>query len=413
MLRKSDGIYNMTPTDFLKSAQELEGELIENRRWLHAHAETEFDLTETTAFVKERLEEIGCEYTDCGKCGISAVIGKTEGKTFLLRADMDALPINEESGLDFSCQQGKMHACGHDMHTAMLLGAAKILKQFENRLSGQVKLMFQPAEETLSGAKNMIENGILKNPSVDGAMMLHVMAGFPLKAGTVIIPEAGVGAPAADYFTINIQGKGCHGSTPHLGIDPITAAAHILIALQEFSAREMGVTDEGIITIGSFQGGSAGNVIADTAVLQGTLRAFDDNLRQNMKKRITEIAESVGNAFRTKACVSFGSGCPTLENNGDLVEFTEKTARDLLGDGLVVNASSFGSENTHKGGSEDFSYITKEVPSVMVALASGEPEKGYKYHQHHPKVSFDESVLKIGSALMAFNAFEWLKENKN
>ncbi len=396
----------------MKSAEGLESEIVENRRWLHAHAETEFDLTETVAFVKERLSEIGCEYTDCGKCGISALIGKKEGKTFLLRADMDALPVNEESGLEFSCKNGKMHACGHDMHTAMLLGAAKILKQLENDLSGQVKLMFQPAEEPLSGANNMIENGILKNPDVDGAMMLHVMAGFPLKAGTVIIPEAGVGAPAADYFTINIQGKGCHGSTPHLGIDPITSAAHILIALQEFSAREMGVTDEGVITVGSFQGGSAGNVIADTAVLQGTLRAFEDALRQNMKKRITEIAESVGNAFRTKVSVTFGSGCPTLENDGALVEFTEENARTLLGDELVVNAADFGKENTHKGGSEDFSYISKQVPSVMVALASGEPEKGYKYHQHHPKVIFDESALKIGSALMAFNAFNWLKENK-
>ena len=396
----------------MKSAEGLESEIIENRRWLHAHAETEFDLSETVDFVKERLSEIGCEYTDCGKCGISALIGKKEGKTFLLRADMDALPINEESGLDFSCKNGKMHACGHDMHTAMLLGAAKILKQFENELSGKVKLMFQPAEETLSGANNMIENGILKNPDVDGAMMLHVMAGFPLKTGTVIIPEAGIGAPAADYFTINIQGKGCHGSTPHLGIDPITSAAHILIALQEFSARETGVTDEGVITVGSFQGGYAGNVIADTAVLQGTLRAFDDDLRQNMKKRITEIAESVGKAFRTKVSVTFGSGCPTLENDGALVEFTEENARALLGYELVINAGSFGAENTHKGGSEDFSYISKQVPSVMVALASGEPEKGYKYHQHHPKVIFDESVLKIGSALMAFNAFNWLKDNK-
>ncbi len=403
----------MTAKDFLKTAESIENEITENRRWLHAHAETEFDLTETTAFVKEKLQEIGCEYTDCGKCGVSAVIGEKQGKTFLLRADMDALPINEESGLDFSCKEGRMHACGHDMHTAMLLGAAKILKQFENELSGRVKLMFQPAEETLSGANNMIENGILKNPDVDVAMMLHVMAGFPLKTGTVIVPAPGVGAPAADYFTINIQGKGCHGSTPHLGIDPITAAAHILIALQEFSAREMGVTDEGVITIGSFHGGTAGNVIADTAVLQGTLRAFDDKLRQNMKKRITEIAESTGNAFRTKVCVTFGSGCPTLVNDEKLVKSTEEYARELLGDKLVVNAESFGAENTHKGGSEDFSYISKQVPSIMVALASGEPEKGYKYHQHHPKVTFDETVLKIGSALLAFNAFKWLENNKN
>ena len=403
----------MTAKDFLKTAESIENEIKENRRWLHAHAETEFDLKETTAFVKEKLQEIGLEYTDCGKCGISAIIGKNEGKTFLLRADMDALPINEESGLDFSCGNGNMHACGHDMHTAMLLGAAKILKQFENELSGKVKLMFQPAEEILSGANNMIENGILKNPDVDAAMMLHVMAGFPLKTGTVIVPLPGVGAPAADYFTINVQGKGCHGSTPHLGIDSITAAAHILIALQEITAREMGVTDEAIITVGSFHGGAAGNVIAHTTDLQGTLRSFNDDLRQNIKKRITEIAENIGNAFRTKVTVTFGSGCPTLHNDENLVNSTEENLRSLLGDELVVNAKSFSTENTHKGGSEDFSYISKEVPSVMLALASGEPEKGYKYHQHHPKVVFDESVLKIGSAVLAFNAYKWLENNIN
>ena len=403
----------MTAKDFLEAVESIENEIKENRRWLHTHAETEFDLKETATFVKEKLQEIGLEYTDCGKCGISAVIGNKEGKTFLLRADMDALPINEESGLDFSCGNGNMHACGHDMHTAMLLGAAKILKQFENELSGKVKLMFQPAEETLSGARNMIENGILKNPDVDAAMMLHVMAGFPLKTGTVIVPLPGVGAPAADYFTINIQGKGCHGSTPHLGIDSITAAAHILIALQEINAREMGVTDEAIITVGSFHGGTAGNVIAHTTDLQGTLRAFNDDLRENIKKRVTEIAENIGNAFRTKVTVTFGSGCPTLHNDETLVNSTEENLRSLLGDELVVNAKSFSAENTHKGGSEDFSYISKEVPSVMLALASGEPQKGYKYHQHHPKVVFDESVLKIGSAVLAFNAYKWLKNNIN
>ena len=403
----------MTAKDFLETAESIENEIKENRRWLHTHAETEFDLKETTTFVKEKLQEIGLEYTDCGKCGISAVIGNKEGKTFLLRADMDALPVNEESGLDFSCGNGNMHACGHDMHTAMLLGAAKILKQFENELSGKVKLMFQPAEETLSGARNMIENGILKNPDVDAAMMLHVMAGFPLKTGTVIVPLPGVGAPAADYFTINIQGKGCHGSTPHLGIDSITAAAHILIALQEITAREMGVTDEAVITVGSFHGGTAGNVIAHTTDLQGTLRAFNDDLRENIKKRVTEIAENIGNAFRTKVTVTFGSGCPTLHNDESLVNSTEENLRSLLGDELVVNAKSFSAENTHKGGSEDFSYISKEVPSVMLALASGEPQKGYKYHQHHPKVVFDESVLKIGSAVLAFNAYKWLENNIN
>ncbi|MBQ8182674.1 MAG: amidohydrolase [Clostridia bacterium] len=400
----------MTAKDFLNCAESVENEIVENRRWLHAHAETEFNLCETVSFVKEKLQEMGYEYHDCGKCGVTATVGNgASGKTFLLRADMDALPVKEETKLPFSCEKGNMHACGHDMHTAMLLGAAKILKKFENEINGTIKLMFQPAEETLSGAKNMIDNGVLKNPDVSAAMMLHVMAGFPLKSGTVIVPVSGVGAPAADYFTINVQGKGCHGSTPQLGIDPVTAAAHILLGLQEISAREMGVTDEALVTVGSFHGGTAGNVIADSAVLQGTLRAFDDVIRDKIKKRISEIAEGIGCALRTKVTITFGSGCPTLTNDKELVSFTEKALVELLGEDGVINASAFGAENTHKGGSEDFAYISKEIPSVMLALAAGEPEKGFQYHQHHPKVVFDESVLKIGSAVLAFNAFKWLE----
>ncbi len=403
----------MTAETFLKDAKEIENEITENRRFLHSHAETGFELTETVAFVKEKLQEMGCECTDCGKGGVVALIGKGESDSvFLLRADMDALPIKENADLGFSCDTGNMHACGHDMHTAMLLGAAKILKKHESEIQGKVKFMFQPAEETLSGARNMIENGVLKNPDVNGAMMIHVLAGFPIKSGTVIIPNAGVGAPAADYFTINIQGKGCHGSTPHLGIDSLSVAAHILLGLQEISARELGVADEALLTIGELHGGTAGNVIADTAVMQGTLRAFDDKIRDKIKKRLTEISEGIGNAYHAKITVTFGSGCPTLINDENLVKEVEKNTKELLGAELVVNASTFGDENTHRGGSEDFSYVSKEVPTIMLGMAAGEPEKGFQYHQHHPKVTFDEGVLKIGSAVMAYNAYKWLENQK-
>ncbi len=404
--------WNMTPETFFNDANSIENELTENRRFLHSHAETGFELTETVAFVKEKLNEIGCECTDCGKSGVVALIGDGESdKVFLLRADMDGLPIKEKSDLGYACDTGNMHACGHDMHTAMLLGAAKILKKHESELKGTVKLMFQPAEETLSGAKNMIENGVLKNPDVDAAMMIHILTGFPIKSGTVIVPKPGIGAPAADYFTINIQGKGCHGSTPQLGIDSLSVAARILLGLQEISARELGVADEALLTIGSLHGGTAGNVIADTAVMQGTLRAFDDKIRDKIKKRLVEISENIGNAYHAKTTVTFGSGCPTLTNNEDLAKFVEKNTKELLGEEYVLNAASFGDENTHRGGSEDFSYISKEVPTLMVAMAAGEPEKGFKYQLHHPKVTFDASVLKIGSAVMAYNAYKWL-ENK-
>ena len=402
----------ITAKTILDEAIAIEKDVIEYRRFLHYHAETGFELPQTIAFIKEKLDEIGCEYTDCGKGGVVALVGEREqGKVFLLRADMDALPIQEKTDLDYSCDNGNMHACGHDMHTAMLLGAAKLLKKHENEINGQIKLMFQPAEETLSGAKNMIENGVLKNPDVDAAMMIHVLSGFPVKTGTVIVPVGGVGAPAADYFTINIQGKGAHGSTPHLGIDSLTIAARILLALQEIPARELSVADEALLTVGLLHGGTAGNVIADSAVMQGTLRAFDDEIRVKIKKRLVEISEGIGCAYHGKVTVSFDSGCPTLINDVELAEYVERISIELLGKDSVVNAASFGKENTHRGGSEDFSYVSKEVPTLMLAMAAGEPEKGFSYQQHHPKVTFDESVLKTGSAVMAYNAFKWLENH--
>ena len=171
----------MSSIDFLQEAKEIEKEIIENQRYLHQNAEVGFELSKTAEYVKSKLEELGCQVIPCGKNGLIALIGKGNGKTFLLRSDMDALPIKEEADIECTCKTGNMHACGHDFHTAMLLGAAKLLKNHENQINGTIKLMFQPAEEILSGAKNMIENGVLEKPKPDGALMLHVMAGLPLK----------------------------------------------------------------------------------------------------------------------------------------------------------------------------------------------------------------------------------------
>ena len=400
----------MNSINFLKEAKEIENEILQNQRYLHQNAEVGFELPKTTEYVKGKLEELGCEVTACGKNGLVALIGKEDGKTFLLRADMDALPINEEADVDFACDNGNMHACGHDFHTAMLLGAAKLLKNHESELNGRVKLMLQPAEEILSGAKNMIENGVLENPRPDGALMLHIMAGLPLKTGTIIVAK-GVSAPAADYFTINIQGKGCHGSTPQQGVDALTIGAHILIALQEINARELGVSDEATLTIGKMNGGTTGNVIADKAVLEGTLRAYDEEVRRHIKKRICEITEGIAHTFRGKGTADFGNGCPPLENDGTLSKEIEKYLADILGKEWVLNTEKIGGRTNKSGGSEDFSYISQEVPSVMLALVAGNSEEGYIYPQHHPKVRFDERVLAIGSAALAQSAFSWLENH--
>ena len=401
----------MTKEQILQEAKALQEEIKSHRLWLHTHAETGFDLTETKPYVKSTLTEMGYTVQECGKAGLVTTVGKPGRKVLLLRADMDALPIAEEADVDFACKNGRMHACGHDMHTAMLLGAAKILKAHESELGGTVKLMFQPAEEIFEGSKDMIASGVLENPRPDAALMIHVAAGMPLPAGTVVVSAPGVSAPAADYFTIRVHGKGCHGSAPQNGIDPLTAAAHILIALQEIHARELSASDEAVLTIGTFHAGEAGNVIPDTATMGGTIRTYDEKTRAYLKERMTAIAQSIAEAFRASAEVSFGSGCPPLVNDKDLSEKVTGYLKDLLGANRAFTTAELnGGKPARGGGSEDFAYVSHEVPSLMLALAAGEPSKGYVYPQHHPKVKFDESVLSTGAAVFVDCAIQYMKE---
>ena len=401
----------MTKEQILQEAKALQEEIKSHRLWLHTHAETGFDLTETKPYVKSALMKMGYTVRDCGKAGLVTTVGKPGGKVILLRADMDALPIAEEADVDFARKNGRMHACGHDMHTAMLLGAAKILKAHESELDGMVKLMFQPAEEIFEGSKDMIVSGVLENPRPDAALMIHVAAGMPLPAGTVVVSAPGVSAPTADYFTIRVHGKGCHGSAPQNGIDPLTAAAHILIALQEIHARELSASDEAVLTIGTFHAGEAGNVIPDTATMGGTIRTYDEKTRAYLKERMTAIAQSIAEAFRASAEVSFGSGCPTLVNDKDLSEKVTGYLKGLLGASHAFTTAELnGGKPARGGGSEDFAYVSHEVPSLMLALAAGEPSKGYVYPQHHPKVKFDESVLSTGAAVFVDCALQYLRE---
>lgn len=397
----------------LQEAKQRIETMVESRRWLHSHAEVGFALTETTAFVENKLTEMGYAPVRCGKSGIVASIGSGD-QNILLRADMDALPISEEAPLPFACPGGNMHACGHDMHTAMLLGAAELLMHRKDALKSRVKLMFQPAEEIFAGAEDMIASGVLENPKVDAAIMLHVTAGTPMPTGTVMIPPSGVSAPAADYFTIEVQGAGCHGSTPEKGIDALTAAAHILIALQEIHSRELPAGEEAVLTIGTFHGGTAANAIADSAVLEGTIRTYDEEIRSLLKKRMTEIAQAIATAFRADAKVVFGSGCPTMYNHPDLTKEAENFLTPLLGEDKVISAAKLASHGrpARGGGSEDFAYISQKVPSIMLALAAGAPEDGHHYPLHHPKVTFDEAVLPIGAAVLAQFALSWGTQSK-
>ena len=387
---------------FLSEARKMQKQLVAWRRYLHENAEVGFELTKTTSFIENELKKLGYKPKNCGKAGVVATVGKG-ARTFLLRADTDGLPIEEKTGKRFACKYGHMHACGHDMHAAMLLGAAKLLKERESDLKGQVKFLFQPAEEILEGAKNVMEAGVLKG--VDGAMMFHVLTNVELPVGTIVIAN-GISAPAADYFTIQAKGKSCHGSTPWKGVDALTAAARILLALQDISARELVPATPFVLSVGSFHGGVAGNVIADCAFLKGTLRSFDEETRELVKKRIEEIAKGVAKTFHASANVIYEGGCPTLINDEKTSDFAERVGRDMLGKNVVFNSKTLGGDIKEKsGGSEDFAYISHEVPSVMAAIAAGETSKGYAYPLHHPKVDFDEDALCVGAAFYAKVAF--------
>lgn len=408
----------MSYTELLSEASQMHDTIINDRRYLHLNPGTGFDIQDTVSYVKKQLTDMGYEPQLCGRAGIVAMAGTgKEGKVFMLRADMDGLPIKEEADVDFASKNGKMHACGHDMHTAMLLGAARLLKKHEDEIEGTVKLMFQPAEEIFEGSKDMIEAGLLENPSVDAAMMIHVMAGMPFPAGTVITAMPGVSAPAADYFEIKVKGKGCHGSMPNTGIDPINVAAHIVIALQEIHARELAMGDRAVLTIGTMNAGNAANVIPDVVVMGGSIRTFDEETRILIKQRLTEIAKGIAQSFRAEAEVTFGSGCPTLFNDKVLTDEVYKYVKELLGEGKAfsskdLNEAEGGQKSSKTAGSEDFAYVSHKVPSVMLALAAGTPEKGYIYPQHHPKVMFDEDALCAGSAVYAYTALRWLEEHK-
>ena len=398
-------------TNLFTEAKNLMPELSRHRRWLHAHPGVAFDLGDTLAYVREELEKLGLSPIPCGRAGLTAAVG-SGSPCILLRADMDALPIPEESGEPFASTNGAMHACGHDLHTAMLLGAAMLLKAHESELKGTVKLMFQPAEEIFEGAKDMIAAGVLEDPAPGAALMLHVTAAAPMPTGMVITMAPGVSAPAADYFTIRVQGRGCHGSTPHQGIDALTAAAHILLALQELHARELAPATEAVLTIGTIQGGTAPNAIADACELKGTIRTYDEQTRSLLKTRMAEISAAVAAAYRAGATVEFGSGAPTLNNDAALAGAVPGWLREILPRQMVLSAADLPG-STRGGGSEDFAYISQQVPTLMMALAAGSPGDGYTHPLHHPRVRLDETAMPFGAAALAHAALRWLQANSD
>jgi hippurate hydrolase len=379
------------------------------RRYLHQNPETGFDLNNTKSLVKKELEEIGYKVEECGKIGLVTTIGKGNGKTILIRADMDALPLKEEANVSYKSQiEGKMHGCGHDMHTAMLLGAAKLLKKHENEIEGTIKLVFQGAEEIFQGSLDMINNGVLNH--VDVAMMIHVVPALPIPSGTVMVLNGGIAMASCEQYHITVKGKGGHGSMPQAAIDPITAASHIHIALQEINSRELDPSEFGVFTTCKLQAGNASNVIPDDAQMWGTIRTWDEKINDQIKTRMSEIVDYVSKAYRCESEIEFYDYCPSMVIDEQLSKDGLDIMTDLLGNQVIdMNMITKGKPG---GGSEDFAFVSHKVPTLGFYLTTGNTNDGYIYGQHHPKAVFDDSVLYIGSLTYAYMAIEWLNRNK-
>lgn len=390
--------------NYYERALELKDETIANRRHIHKNAETGLDLPKTKAYVMEKLTEYGLEPKDCGY-GVTATLGKG-GKVLLLRADMDALPMPEESGEEFACPTGKeAHTCGHDFHAAMLLTAAKMLKEKEDTLEGTIKFMFQPAEETFEGSKNMIENGILENPPVDAALAYHVSPG-KMPIGLFMYNDKDTMMYSVDGFKITIHGKGSHGAYPHVGVDPINIGVHIHLALQELIARESDPTHSCVLTIGQFAGGTAANIIPETVVLQGTIRTNKPEARELLVRRMKEVAEKTAAVYNGTVDIEMISEVPPLICNPKLTDEVVGYMQELGIPGLTpypgISASA----------SEDFAVIAEKIPSTFMYLSAGYLDERGQYPAHHPKAQFNEDVCPIGAACLAHCASQWLKNNK-
>ena len=377
--------------------------LTADRRHFHQNPELGLELPKTAAYVEEKLREMGYEPQRMGS-GVVAVAGKKPGKCFLIRGDMDALPVTEMTDLEFKSENGCMHACGHDLHTAMLLGAAALLQQHQAELQGTVRLVFQPDEEGFTGAKSMLEAGVLKDaPSPKAALALHVNSGTP--SGMVLCGR-GTFMAGCTLFRVSVRGTGCHGAMPETGVDPINIAAHIYLSLQELTAREISAKKPAVVTVGRFQGGQAPNIIPEEAVLEGTIRTFDRELTARIMERIQAIAENTAAAFRGSAQVEEIASAPPLVNDPALMEQVAGWAEELAGKERVYRLDQGGM------GSEDFASFSYELPCAYLLLGAGTPQEDPRYGKpmHNEAVVFNEDVLPTGAALHTLFALRMLAQ---
>lgn len=373
----------------------IEAELKENRRYIHMHPELSFREYNTSSFIQKKLDEMGIKYVSgIAENGICAYIYGNKNiesesmKSILIRADMDALPIDEVSDKPYKSQnKNVMHACGHDAHVAVLLGVCKVLNNFKDKFGGVVKAVFQPGEETSGGALPMIEEGVLENPHTDVCVALHCDS--DLDCGTIRVKPGSLYA-SPDDFRITVKGKGGHGAEPHNCIDPIMISASIIQALNNLISRETDPFDNAVISVGSIHGGSATNIIPDSVEIQGTARSLTNEVRSFLKRRIGETAEGICKTFGAECEYEYTELFPPLINDEKLAEDVYDSACRSIGKDKCV----WGGAPTMAG--EDFSYFSQNRPSVLFKLGCRNKSLGIVSPIHHSSFDIDENCLKTG-----------------
>ena len=394
----------MNEKEILKRAQDNKDWIVDLRRKIHRKPELKYEEVETSKLVRATLDELGISYRfPVAKTGVVATIGDSDGPCVALRADMDALPIHEEADVDFRSEvDGVMHACGHDGHTAMLLGAARILKERESKLPGVVKLIFQPAEEGGAGGEKMCEEGVLEDPAVQRIFGVHLVSHLP--TGTVG-GRVGAITAASDRFTIRIVGEGGHSAYPHRTIDPVVTAAKLIVELQTVVSRELDPRSAGVVSVTSVRGGGdAFNIIPKEVELRGTIRALSLEELLYFQKRIGEITGHIAEANRCSSTIESGElNYPPTVNDKQCWNLARSISAGLLGSNHVEEVQS-------SMAGEDFSYYTLHVPGCFVNLGIRNEEKGCTFINHNSRFKVDEDALPIGTALHVAFAMRSLEE---
>jgi len=385
-------------------AQALKGFCIETRRDFHRNPEVGMQEERTARIAAQHLKRLDLDVrTGVGGPGVIGVLrGARPGKTIAIRADMDALPIQDQKTCDYASRRaGVMHACGHDGHTAMLMAVASLLADLRESLCGNVKFMFQPAEEGPGGARAMIDDGALVDPKVDACLGLHLQT--DLQVGKIGIRYGTISA-AADAIEISIRGQGGHGAGPHEGVDAIAVAAQTIVALQTIVSREISPVEPAVVSVGTVRGGYRGNVIADEVFMTGTVRTLNAETRSMMPQRVERIVRGVTDAMRATYDLKYSFGYPSVLNDRAITALGESAAKEILGEDQVEHLL------TPTMGAEDFAYFAGAVPSSFLRLGARNEAKGIIYPGHSAKFDFDEDAMPAGVSVLSFTAIKYLLE---